>query len=72
MAKELDIELEIVQVDELSNKGLVKNPVDRYYHCKKELSNVWLETAKTLGMDLVVEGTNAGEMGGHRPGAKAI
>ncbi|MFW9792800.1 MAG: ATP-dependent sacrificial sulfur transferase LarE [Candidatus Thorarchaeota archaeon] len=72
VAKELGIELEIVQVDELSNKDLVKNPVDRCYHCKKELSTVWLETAKNLGMELVVEGTNASEMDGHRPGAKAI
>ncbi|MFW9767232.1 MAG: ATP-dependent sacrificial sulfur transferase LarE [Candidatus Thorarchaeota archaeon] len=72
VAEELDIELEIIQVDELSNKELVKNPVDRCYHCKKELSSVWLEAAKNLGIDLVVEGTNASEMGGHRPGAKAL
>ncbi|MFW9925423.1 MAG: ATP-dependent sacrificial sulfur transferase LarE [Candidatus Thorarchaeota archaeon] len=72
VAEELNIELEIVQVDELSNKDLVQNPVDRCYHCKKELSSVWLETAKKLGMDLVVEGTNASEMDGHRPGAKAL
>lgn len=72
VAEELDIELEIVQVDELSNKDLVKNPVDRCYHCKKELSSVWLETARKLEMDLVVEGTNASEIGGHRPGARAL
>ncbi|MFW9787280.1 MAG: ATP-dependent sacrificial sulfur transferase LarE [Candidatus Thorarchaeota archaeon] len=72
VAEELDLELVIVQVDELSNKDLVKNPVDRCYHCKKELSSVWLETAKSYGMDLVLEGTNASEMGGHRPGARAL
>ncbi len=72
IAKELGIELEIIQVDELSNKELVRNPVDRCYHCKKELSSVWLRTAEELGMDLVVEGTNASEMEGHRPGAKAL
>jgi uncharacterized protein len=72
VAEELDIKLEIVQVDELSNKDLVKNPVDRCYHCKKELSSVWLKTAKKLDMDLVVEGTNASEIGGHRPGARAL
>ncbi|MHA2423577.1 MAG: ATP-dependent sacrificial sulfur transferase LarE [Candidatus Thorarchaeota archaeon] len=72
ISKELSIELEIMQVDELSNKDLVKNPVDRCYHCKKELSSVWLEAADNLGMDMVVEGTNASEMDGHRPGAKAL
>ena len=72
VAKELDIELDIVQVDELSNRELVSNPVDRCYHCKKELASVWLKTAKRLGMDLVAEGTNASDMEGHRPGAKAL
>ncbi|MFX1558985.1 MAG: ATP-dependent sacrificial sulfur transferase LarE [Promethearchaeota archaeon] len=72
VAEELGVELQVIQVDELSNKDLVKNPVDRCYHCKKELSTVWLETARDLGMDLVVEGTNVSELGGHRPGAKAL
>jgi len=72
VADELGIELEIIQVDELSNKDLVKNPVDRCYHCKKELSSVWLKKAKEFNMDLVVEGTNASEMEGHRPGIKAL
>jgi uncharacterized protein len=72
VAKELGIELEIIQIDELSNKDLVKNPVDRCYHCKKELASVWLRSAKELNMDIVVDGTNASEMDGHRPGAKAL
>lgn len=72
VAEELGIELEIIQVDELSNEELVKNPVDRCYHCKKELASVWLSNAKKLNMDIVVDGTNASEMDGHRPGAKAL
>ena len=72
IAAELGIELQIIQVDELSNKDLVRNPVDRCYHCKKELSSVWLKAAEDIGMDLVVEGTNASEMDGHRPGVKAL
>ncbi|MFW9982819.1 MAG: ATP-dependent sacrificial sulfur transferase LarE, partial [Candidatus Thorarchaeota archaeon] len=72
VANELGIDLEIIQVDELSNKDLVGNPVDRCYHCKKELSAVWIKTTEDLGMDFVVEGTNASELEGHRPGAKAL
>ena len=72
IAKELGIGLEVIQVDELSNKELVSNPVDRCYHCKKELASVWLNAAEELGMDFVVEGTNASDMEGHRPGAKAL
>ncbi|MHA1577163.1 MAG: ATP-dependent sacrificial sulfur transferase LarE [Candidatus Thorarchaeota archaeon] len=72
VADELGISLKIVEVDELANEDLVKNPVDRCYHCKKELAIVWLQTADDLGMDMVVDGTNASDMQGHRPGAKAL
>ncbi|UCE09006.1 MAG: ATP-dependent sacrificial sulfur transferase LarE [Candidatus Thorarchaeota archaeon] len=72
VAKELGIRLEIIEVDELANEELVKNPVDRCYHCKQELAVVWLNAADNLGMDLVVDGTNASDMEGHRPGAKAL
>lgn len=72
VAEELGIKIEIIQVDELSNKDLVSNPKDRCYHCKKELASVWLDTAKKLGMDIVVDGTNASDMNDYRPGAKAL
>ncbi|MCF2136336.1 MAG: ATP-dependent sacrificial sulfur transferase LarE [Candidatus Thorarchaeota archaeon] len=72
VAAELELPLELIEVDELSNESLAKNPVDRCYYCKVELSRVWLETAQRLGLDTVVEGTNASDMIGHRPGAAAI
>ncbi len=72
VAEELGTKIEIIQVDELSNKALVSNPKDRCYHCKKELATVWLDTAKKLGMDFVVDGTNASDMNDYRPGALAL
>lgn len=72
VAEELGTKIEIIQVDELSNKALVSNPKDRCYHCKKELATVWLDTAKKLGMDIVVDGTNASDMNDYRPGALAL
>lgn len=72
VAEELGIRVEVIEVDELANQDLVKNPVDRCYHCKKELAVVWLNTAEHLGMDIVVDGTNASDMNDHRPGAIAL
>ncbi|MFW9886671.1 MAG: ATP-dependent sacrificial sulfur transferase LarE [Candidatus Thorarchaeota archaeon] len=72
VAEELGIEIKVIEVDELANQDLVKNPVDRCYHCKKELASVWLNTAEQLGMDIVVDGTNASDMNDHRPGAIAL
>ncbi|MHA2063985.1 MAG: ATP-dependent sacrificial sulfur transferase LarE [Candidatus Thorarchaeota archaeon] len=73
VAEELGIRIEVIQVDELANQELVKNPVDRCYHCKKELAAVWLNSAEQLGMDIVVDGTNASDiMSDYRPGAIAL
>ncbi len=72
VAEELELGIEIIEVNELDNEELVKNPPNRCYHCKKELATVWLEKAAELGFDLVVDGTNATDMEGHRPGALAL
>ncbi|MFW9846565.1 MAG: ATP-dependent sacrificial sulfur transferase LarE [Candidatus Thorarchaeota archaeon] len=72
LADQLDMNLKIIEVDELKNKNLVSNPPDRCYHCKSELAAVWLDAAKEMKMDLVVDGTNITDMEGHRPGARAL
>ncbi|MFW9912992.1 MAG: ATP-dependent sacrificial sulfur transferase LarE, partial [Candidatus Thorarchaeota archaeon] len=72
VAEELGIKIKVIEVDELANQDLVKNPFDRCYHCKKELASVWLNTAEQLRMDIVVDGTNASDMNDHRPGAIAL
>ncbi|MFX1330630.1 MAG: ATP-dependent sacrificial sulfur transferase LarE [Promethearchaeota archaeon] len=72
VAEELGIKIKVIELDELANQNLVKNPVDRCYHCKKELASVWLNTAEQLGMDIVVDGTNASDMNDYRPGAMAL
>lgn len=72
VAKEVGIPIEVIQVDDLSNQDFARNPIDRCYHCKKELAAAWVEKARQLGMDVVVEGTNASDMKEHRPGALAL
>ncbi len=72
VAAELGIDIEIIEVDELANQDLVSNPPDRCYHCKKELSSVWLNRSNQLSFDIVADGTNASDIEGHRPGAKAL
>ncbi len=72
VAKELDIDLEVMEINELANKSLSRNPPDRCYHCKHELARTWLAKADQLSFDLVVDGTNATDLEGHRPGARAL
>ncbi len=62
----------IVRVDELAHPEFVKNPDDRCYYCKKALFTVLNEFRAQEGADLIIDGTNASELEGHRPGYVAL
>jgi len=72
VADELNIESEIIHVDHLEDNEFTKNPRDRCYLCKKKLARVWIEYAGKRGLDMVVEGTSASDLKGHRPGERAL
>ena len=60
---------------EFSPLALVKlrlNPPDRCYHCKLEIFGVILKKAKKLGIEHVMDGTNADDVGDYRPGMRAL
>ena len=60
-----------VDTDELHDPNYAANPSNRCYFCKTELwHRVW-PMAAAQGMAVVVDGTNAEDLGGHRPGARA-
>lgn len=62
----------ITEYDELEEEGFVSNPPNRCYICKKGLFSGLLEIAKQKGCDLILEGTNASDLRGHRPGFEAL
>ncbi len=47
------------------------NPENRCYYCKKALYESLWQKAQALGYKYIIEGTNASDLKGHRPGAKA-
>ncbi len=65
-AEELGAEYRTVRTSKLSNQKMKENPPDRCYHCKKELFQ------SIEGDGTILEGTNATEAEGHRPGLKAV
>lgn len=65
-AEDLEAEFKTIETSKLSNPDLRGNPSDRCYHCKKEL----FESIEEPGT--VLEGTNATEAEGHRPGLEAV
>jgi uncharacterized protein len=72
IAKEIGIEHYIVETYEMADENFIRNPENRCYYCKKELLNRLHDVARGLGFMVVFEGTNLSDLGGHRPGFKAI
>lgn len=60
-----------VTTDELLDPRYAANPVNRCYFCKTELWSRLVPVAAARGLAVVVDGTNADDLGDHRPGARA-
>jgi len=72
LAKELGADLCILEQDVLSCPQVAQNPPDRCYHCKQAIFSRILAAAKADGFPLVVDGTNASDEEGDRPGMAAL
>ncbi len=71
LAAKIGIEHVVIHTDELSNPEYLRNPQDRCYYCKKELFRKLLPFAKERSIETIVDGTNADDLLGHRPGSLA-
>jgi pyridinium-3,5-biscarboxylic acid mononucleotide sulfurtransferase len=60
-----------VDTDELNDPRYAANPTNRCYFCKTELWSIIVPIATSRGMAVVADGTNADDLHGHRPGARA-
>ena len=60
-----------LDTEELADPRYAANPSNRCYFCKTELWGKLVPLARTLGYDAVADGTNADDLGDHRPGAPA-
>ena len=70
LAELVDIELTILPYDVLPAAGF--NPPDRCYYCKTALFGALVAQAKADGYDTIIDGTNASDDAGDRPGMKAL
>lgn len=71
IAKELHLNFETIDTDEMSDPNYAANPSNRCYFCKSELFGKLKELAADRGFANVVDGTNFDDLGGHRPGKLA-
>lgn len=72
VAGELEAVHYIIEVDELNEAGILNNPTDRCYLCKKHLFEQIKIKAAQLGVNTIIEGTNEDDLHVYRPGIKAL
>jgi len=70
-ATEIGIDHRMIALDDLDD-AVLKNPVDRCYHCKKKVFSKLLETAHALDRTVLLDGSNLDDLDDYRPGMKAI
>src|SRR6476661_1994700 len=63
----------VLEIDthEMEDPRYAANPSNRCYFCKPELWSLLVPAARERGIDAVIDGTNADDVAGHRPGARA-
>ena len=71
IATEHGVPLQIVDTGEVEDPRYAANPVNRCYFCKSVLWNVLIPMSRERGLRVVVDGTNADDLGEYRPGAQA-
>lgn len=72
MAKTAGAEHIVVEVDELENAGVMDNPKDRCYRCKKYIFTRLRELAAQKNITNVLDGTNEDDLHVYRPGIRAL
>ena len=72
LCEQIGVKLNVIQLDALADPRVAANPANRCYYCKVGLSGALRARAKADGYDLLLDGTNASDDAGDRPGMKAL
>ena len=72
LAKQLGAQVTVLRLNALSDPQVAANPANRCYYCKVGLFGALRARAKADGYDLLLDGTNASDDAGDRPGMKAL
>ena len=72
LAAELDVPLVVVEADVLSLPEVAANGPERCYFCKRALFTALWRAVRADGYALLLDGTNASDDAGDRPGMRAL
>jgi uncharacterized protein len=71
IAAQFALPLVEVETTELADERYAANPTNRCYFCKSVLWSTLAPIAAARGLAVIVDGTNADDLGDYRPGAQA-
>ncbi len=71
-AEQLGVELQVIPCPILEDGRIRANPADRCYYCKQRIFTEIRRRALEDGYPVVLDGTNASDEAGDRPGMKAL
>lgn len=72
LAKQLGAQVTVLRLNALSDPQVAANPANRCYYCKQNIfGNIW-RAARADGFTVLLDGTNASDHAGDRPGMKAL
>lgn len=72
LAERLNVPMTVLPLNVLDNETIRKNPKDRCYYCKNAIFSHILKTAAKDGYSEIIDGTNASDDAGDRPGMRAL
>ena len=72
LAEGLGAEVTVLELDALADPRVAANPADRCYYCKQNLFRTLKERAIADGYPVLLDGTNASDEAGDRPGMRAL
>ena len=72
LAESLHADMTVLPSDVLTDKVVKSNPKDRCYYCKNQVFGGILKAAKEDGFTEIMDGTNASDDAGDRPGMRAL
>ena len=72
LAAELGADMVTIETDPLTDETVRANPADRCYFCKRCIFGLIAQRAAADGFQVLIDGTNASDDAGDRPGMRAL
>ncbi|MBK5252204.1 MAG: ATP-dependent sacrificial sulfur transferase LarE [Peptostreptococcaceae bacterium] len=72
LVTQLNADMSVIEADVLSLPDVAANPSDRCYYCKRLIFSTIAKHALTDGYTTLIDGTNASDEAGDRPGMRAL